>query len=193
MYIGQKVDSHKLEGLLEKLAPHIEEDENVLGVVVCNNFRPFADRLIATDRQLIALSASDGIPKWHCPYSMLLQIESDTKRDKISVHTAGGEDRVFKMVSAQDHRPLLKIVAERHELFLPTATFGQSPPAPGSNPYEVAAPRLPSVPEPPKAALPLGDSGVKEHLARLTELRDAGVLTAEEFATVHARLLAQRR
>ena len=67
MYIGQKVDSQKLEGLLEKLAPHIEEDENVLGGVVCNNFRPFADRLIATDRQLIALSASDGIPKWNCP------------------------------------------------------------------------------------------------------------------------------
>jgi Short C-terminal domain len=57
--------------------------------------------------------------------------------------------------------------------------------------YQQAAPPPPAPPAPaPSAPAPSGQADMLAQLKQLGELKDAGVLTEEEFATQKARILA---
>ena len=182
MYIGEKAQNVKLDKLLRNLRPYIDEDEAVLGISVCTNLRPTVDRFIVTERRLLAANTSDGVPKWDTPFAVLLSVESNPKKKTLTVRTAGGQDRIFRMVPAEDHRPLLKIIEEGRRMFLPEASLQpaylrtRGPEHPPSGPIAGAA----TAGETARHA---------EHLEKLVDLRAANILTDEEFETVKTRLM----
>lgn len=110
MYVGHKLKSEKADKTVTKLAEHLAAGEQVIGIAICNNMRPLVDRLVVTDRRLLATLASDGTPKWESTHVLLLDVVSNPKKQTFAVHTTDGREQVFKLVRAEDHGPLLELL-----------------------------------------------------------------------------------
>jgi hypothetical protein len=155
---------------IRKLPEYLNDGERVLAMTggrVANNL----GLLVATDRR--ALFISEGIINHSFedfPYDRITTITSSRGMvlGKIVVHT-GGAARVVDQVAKGEAEAVAAVIRERVE----------------------AATRQRNQPSPTLAQPTNGQPiSIASELRELAELRDAGVLTPEEFATQKARLLA---
>lgn len=157
---------------IRKLPEYLNAGETVLAMTggrVAGN----QGLLVATDRR--ALFVSEGIINHSFedfPYDRITTVTSSTGMmlGKVIVHT-GGAARVVDQVAKSEAEAVAGIIRERVEAT--TRNRYQPPPSPDQS---------------ARGSAPVG---IAAELRELADLRDAGVLTPEEFADQKARLLGR--
>lgn len=107
MYVGHKLKAEKVNKTTTKMSPHLNTGEVVVAVAACNNLRPMVDRLVITTERLLACHANDGVVKYAAAHSAVLDVVSTPGKQTLAIFTTDGREQVFKMVKAEDHRPLV--------------------------------------------------------------------------------------
>ena len=184
------VDVAKLKRLIEQARTQLERDEPVFAAVlgsyearIMGTDSVRGGVLIATDRRVVFFAKTlTGHDLESYPYMNISSFEQGKNMmgHNITLYASGNRVHMKWIHSSKDWARFIATIKSAMN-----AKHRVAQPAPPPPPILPAAPPVPSPPPVPAAP------DVINQLKRLGELRDAGVLTADEFDAKKAELLAR--
>ena len=108
MKLGYKITQSATDDLLSALAPALGSD-SPLFICSINKMRPLVDRLIVTDRRLLAVLQSDRKVKWDVARSEVRDIEPNEKWSNLTFQLADGSSMKFGVVRPEDQKEIVAI------------------------------------------------------------------------------------
>ncbi|GII98977.1 hypothetical protein CLV28_2760 [Sediminihabitans luteus] len=190
--VGTGLVGDKTQDYLALLAGSWIPGEEPVLIAVCNNFRPFCDRVVVTNRRVLGFTTSRALAVAY-DHTSITTWGFDAERRTFHVEAPKGRSMTFKAVPVADHDEIDKAMRR----------FAPQHPSPGpTDPYEIPAPaaaRAEVTAGPPAAAASADGPAhpgfgaavpsISEEVTRLAELRDAGVLSEHEFTLAKRRVI----
>ncbi|GAB2860223.1 SHOCT domain-containing protein [Nocardioides pacificus] len=104
MQLGDGIKQSSAEKLAAKIKPDLLDGETVLLVCKCNNFKPLVDRVLLTDRRLLAASLTDGKIKYWASHGEVVDAvaESNWSGATLTITKRDGTRTVFKSMDVAD-------------------------------------------------------------------------------------------
>lgn len=122
MELGKGIKEPAAEKLLAKAKQNLIEGEVVLFICKCNNFKPMVDRILLTNKRLLAVSAADAKVGFSADSDEVVDVvvESGWTGTTLAITKSNGNHTVFKSMEEVDAEALRK--------HLKAGTAGHQPP-----------------------------------------------------------------
>lgn len=111
MQLGHKIKQDKTDKLIGALSQQLDT-ETPRFVCSINSLRPLVDRLIVTDRRLVAVLASDAVVKWSARLTEVREVDADEKWQKLTFSMVDGSRMKFGVVHPDDQGVIVRIFGE---------------------------------------------------------------------------------
>lgn len=111
MQLGHKIKQDKTDKLISVLSQQLNPE---VPRFVCsiNSLRPLVDRLIVTDKRLVAVSASDAVVKWSARLTEVQDVDANGKWQKLTFSMVDGSRMKFGVVHPDDQDVIVRILDE---------------------------------------------------------------------------------
>jgi hypothetical protein len=104
MQLGNGIKESSAEKLANQLKPDLRDEEVIVFVCKCNNFKPMVDRVVLTNQRLLAASLTDGKIKYWADHDEVADAVADSNWSgaTLTITKRDGACTVFKSMDATD-------------------------------------------------------------------------------------------